>query len=143
MNEPLVVAHGVVVPADAIQMHAVRSGGPGGQNVNKVASKVELRIDIARIEGLDDAARERLRAVVAGAADAAGWLRVTSQRTRDQRKNLMDARAKVRELIRRALERPRARLKTRRTRASIEQRIGDKKQRARVKAGRRVDEKPA
>ena len=56
MAEPIEVSEDVCVPAKAIQVKAVRSGGPGGQNVNKVASKVELRIDLERIEGLDDGA---------------------------------------------------------------------------------------
>jgi len=108
--------------------------------VNKVASKVELRVDLSRIEAFDDSARARVRTLFAGALDADGRLRVTSQRTRDQRVNLEDARRKVREILRRALERPRARLKTRPTRGSVERRMEDKKRRARVKAGRRSGE---
>jgi ribosome-associated protein len=137
MTEPLVVRPGIVVPAEAMQMHAVRSGGPGGQNVNKVASKVELRVDVSRITGLDPSAHERLRAHAGGALDAEGWLRVTSQRTRDQRMNLEDARDKVCAIVLRALVRPRPRRKTRPTRGSVERRIEDKKRRAQVKAGRR------
>jgi ribosome-associated protein len=137
MAEPLVVRSGVVVPAEAMEMHAVRSGGPGGQNVNKVASKVELRVDIARIAGLDPDARARLRALAGAALDADGWLLVTSQRTRDQRANLEDARSKVCVLVLRALVRPRPRRKTRPTRGSVERRIEDKKRRGQVKAGRR------
>jgi ribosome-associated protein len=138
MAEPLLVRPGVVVPADAMEMHAVRSGGPGGQNVNKVASKVELRVDLTRIVGLDAPALGRLRVIAAGTIDSDGWLRVTSQRTRDQRLNLDDARGKVCALVLRALERPRPRRKTKPTRGSVERRIEDKKRQARLKAGRRM-----
>jgi ribosome-associated protein len=137
VTEALVVRPGVVVPADAMRMSAVRSGGPGGQNVNKVASKVELRVDLARVAGLDEGAHARLATLAAPALDADGRLLVTSQKTRDQRSNLEDAREKVRALVLRALVRPRKRRKTKPTRGSVERRIGEKKQRSQVKAGRR------
>ena len=137
MAEPLIVRAGVVVPIEAFEMRAVRSGGPGGQNVNKVASKVELRVDLARIAGLDAASLGRLRVLAAGSLDADGWLLVTSQRTRDQRMNLEDARDKVRALVLRALVRPRPRRKTKPTRGSVERRMDDKKRQGRLKANRR------
>src|SRR5574340_761806 len=62
MTEPIRVARGVQVPAAALEWRAVRSSGPGGQNVNKVSSKVELRVDLAQVTGLDGATRARLRA---------------------------------------------------------------------------------
>jgi len=135
--DALLVAPGVVVPAQAFEMHATRAGGPGGQNVNKVSSKVELRVDLSRIDGLDAGARLRLLALARGALDAEGRLLVTSQRTRDQRANLEDVRDKVRALVLRAMVAPRLRRKTRPTRGSVERRIDDKKRRARLKAGRR------
>jgi ribosome-associated protein len=140
MSEELVVRPGVFVPAEAMDFHAVRSGGPGGQNVNKVASKVELRVDLGRVVGLDGGAAARLRAAVANALDADGKLLVTSQRTRDQRANLEDAREKVRAVIAAALVRPRSRKKTRPSRGAVERRIGEKKRRGRVKAERRGSE---
>jgi ribosome-associated protein len=133
----IVVRAGVFVPADAITIRAVRSSGPGGQNVNKVASKVEMRVDIDRIAGLDADARARLRA--AGTTDADGRLLVTSQRTRDQHLNLEDAREKVRALVHRALERPRPRRRTRPTRGSVERRLEDKRRRSETKSSRRDD----
>ena len=109
---------GVRVPAAALSWTAVRSAGPGGQNVNKVASKVELRVDLDRVEGLTEAQRARLAALAASRLDAEGRLLVTSQRTREQPRNLEDARAKVRALVERALVEPRRRRATRPTAAS-------------------------
>lgn len=117
-------------------MRAVRAAGPGGQNVNKVSSKVELHVDLGRATGLDDAARGRLRALAAGSLDHDGNLLVTSQRTRDQSRNLEDAREKVCALVRRALERPKRRRPTRPSRSSDERRLGEKRHRARTKAAR-------
>ena len=140
MPQPIVVRPGIVVPEEALSMRAVRASGPGGQNVNKVSSKVELRVELSLVSGLDEGARGRLRTLAAGSIDAEGRLLVTSQRTRDQRLNLEDARDKVRALVERALWRPKTRRATRPSRGSVERRLSDKKHRAQTKSGRRGDD---
>jgi ribosome-associated protein len=130
MAEPIVVAPGVVVPAAALSLHTSRSSGPGGQNVNKVASKVELRVDLDRVEGLPAEARTRLESLADGRLDAEGRLLVVSQRTRDQHRNLEDAREKVRALVKRAMIRPRTRRPTRVTAAAKARRLDEKKRRS-------------
>jgi ribosome-associated protein len=136
MPEPILAATGVVVPAAAIRMSVSRASGPGGQNVNKVSSKVELRIDLGAITGLSDGARARLESLAAPRLDAEGHLVVVSQRTRDQHRNLEDARDKVRVLIERSLVAPRKRRATRPSAASRERRLTEKRRRRERKAGR-------
>jgi ribosome-associated protein len=124
------------IPDSAIEWKAVRASGPGGQNVNKVASKVEMRVDLAQITGLDPAARARLRALVATRLDASGHLLMTSQRTRDQGRNLEDAKEKVRALVAQAFVVPKSRRPTRPSRAAKARRVDAKKLDARRKVNR-------
>ncbi|MBX7185809.1 MAG: aminoacyl-tRNA hydrolase [Vicinamibacteria bacterium] len=125
-----------VIPDSAVEWKGVRASGPGGQNVNKVASKVELRVDLSQITGLDEGARARLRSLTASRLDASGRLLVTSQITRDQGRNLEDALAKVRALVGQALVVPKARRATRPSRAAKARRVDEKKLDARRKVNR-------
>ena len=136
MPDAIEVTTTVRVPASAVTVQAVRGSGPGGQNVNKVATKVELRVDLAAIEGLTDAARGRLVALARRRLDADGRLVVTSQATRFQAQNLEDARAKVAAMVRAALVAPVRRVKTKPTAGARERRIEDKKRRGAVKRWR-------
>jgi ribosome-associated protein len=131
--DAIVVTDSVRVPASALTMRAVRASGPGGQNVNKVASKVDLRVDLKAIEGLADSARARLRALAGNRVDADGRLQITSQLTRDQTRNLEDAREKVRALVVAAMREPKRRRASRPTAAARERRIESKKRRSTTK----------
>lgn len=136
MSEALEIQEGLILPASDLSITAVRASGPGGQNVNKVASKVELRFDLERSEALSEEVKERLRRLAKNRLDSEGRLFLTSQKTRDQLKNVEDARQKLRALILQALEAPRPRKKTRPSRASVERRLAEKRERARIKQER-------
>jgi ribosome-associated protein len=120
----------VVIPESDLSWTAVRSSGPGGQHVNKTATKVELRFDLRGTTSLPAGAKARLRALARGRLDPDGRLLVVSQKTREQGRNLEDARERLAELVRQALVVPKVRRATRPTRASKARRVEAKRQRS-------------
>jgi ribosome-associated protein len=125
------------VPEQELEWSFVRSGGPGGQNVNKVASKAVLRWDVQRSPSLPPEIKGRFAAQQAGRITTEGVLVLSSQRYRDQERNRQDCLEKLRDMIAQAAIRPKKRRPTRRTRGSQERRLEAKKRRAAVKSGRR------
>lgn len=129
------VAPGVRVPADAIEVQAVRSSGPGGQNVNKRATKVQLRIGVDAIPIARDA-RARLRRLAKSSLTAEGDLLIASDEARSQLGNRRVCMQRLRELIVRAKVKPKKRIPTKPSRGAVERRIKAKKERSEKKRRR-------
>ena len=115
----------------------IRASGPGGQNVNKVASAVQLRFDVRHSASLPEAVRERLERLGGRRVSQDGVLVITAQRFRSQERNRQDALDRLIALIRRAASPPTPRRPTRPSAASRERRLAAKAQRARLKEQRR------
>ena len=135
MSGPLVVAH-LVIPEAELRWTAVRASGPGGQNVNKVSSKIDLRFDFEDSSALSDELKARLRSKAAARLDAEGQIQITSQLTRNQSDNLEDARQKLALLLRSAMVTPKARRKTKPSRAKKAKRVAEKRVHAEKKQNR-------
>ena len=139
---PLAVSSAIVIPDEAVEERFVRASGPGGQNVNKVATAVQLRFDPARAGVLADEVVQRLRALAGSRVTEDGAILIDARAHRTQSQNREDARERLVDLIRRALVRPKRRRKTRPTRASQQRRVDAKKRRGETKQrrGRPVDQ---
>jgi len=140
VSRAIVVNSMVRVPERAVQVRAVRASGPGGQNVNKVATKVDVRVDLDAIEGLSAAVRARLATLCRHRLDGDGRLMVSSQAERNQARNLEDALDRVRALVAAALREPRARKASRPSAGARERRIESKKRRGALKRERARDQ---
>ena len=127
------VTPSIAIDESEVQLDFVRSSGPGGQNVNKVATAVQLRFDVVNSASLPDEVRQRLLALAKGRITEKGILIIDAQRFRTQGANRQDAMDRLVGLIRQAAHKPRARKRTRPTPASRERRLEVKHRHSRTK----------
>ncbi len=126
----------VTIPEDEIQLQFIRSAGPGGQNVNKVSTGVQLRFDAVNSKVLPDDVRERLIKLAGSRASDQGVIVIEAKRSRKQARNREQARSVLRTLLQKAEKKPRTRIPTRPSKASIERRLNNKKHQSRAKQSR-------
>lgn len=132
----LEIAGGLALPEEEISFVTSRSGGPGGQNVNKLETRVTLRFDLAASPSLSEEQRSRLRERLATRITRAGILHVTAQKHRSQAANREAALERFAELLREALREEAPRKKTRVSRAAKQRRVDEKKRRGQRKQER-------
>ena len=133
----LTINQKIQIPESELEEQFVRSSGPGGQNVNKVATAVQLRFDVENSRHLDEEVKSRLKRAAASYMMDDGVILIKAKRYRTQERNREDARARLAALIRKALHKPKRRKKTKPSRAARQRRLDEKKQQSDKKKHRR------
>ncbi len=128
----------IVIDESEIHEEFIRTSGPGGQNVNKVSTAVQLRFDVLGSTSLPNGVRRRLIRLSGKRITSSGVLIIKAQRYRTQEKNREDALKRLVELVRKAVEKPKPRRKTRPSQKSKEKRLERKRQRGQIKAARKT-----
>jgi ribosome-associated protein len=126
----------VLIPDSDLSVQFTRSGGPGGQNVNKVSSAVQLRFDLAGTQALNARVKQRLRALAGHRLTDDGAILIAARTQRSQEQNRRDAEQRLAELIRAALVEPKRRIATRPTLGAKKRRLEGKARRSATKQGR-------
>ncbi|MDQ6887036.1 MAG: aminoacyl-tRNA hydrolase [Gemmatimonadota bacterium] len=137
MSEDLRIDDRLTIPRGELVTRATRSGGPGGQHVNRSSTRIELVWDLGASQVVDDALRSRLTARLGSRVDSEGKVRVVSSEHRSQLRNRQSAEERLAEVIRRALITPKKRKPTRPSRAAKQARLSDKRRRSDRKRDRR------
>ncbi len=137
MSETLIITPDLVIPLREISFSFVRASGPGGQNVNKVATAVQLRFDAAGSPSLPDAVRERLLRIARTRINREGFLQIDARRYRTQERNRQDALQRLVKLLQSAAREPVRRIPTRPSTAAKQRRLQEKKLRGETKRRRR------
>jgi len=131
------ITKAISIDENEIEAQFIRASGPGGQHVNKAATAVQLRFDVANSPSLPDDVRKRLIELAGNQVTEDGVLTIDARRFRSQYRNREDSMERLVELIRRAAKRPKIRRKTKPTRAARERRLKDKRHRSEIKRLRR------
>jgi ribosome-associated protein len=132
------LAPGIVIPPAALRFQYARSGGPGGQNVNKVNTKAEVWVVVAALSGMTDATRSRLRTLAGSRLTVADEIHIAAESHRSQEKNRAEVLKRLRDLLIQAAREPRKRRKTRPTTGSRLRRLQTKRRRAGIKSNRQT-----